>query len=165
MRKHIFRSDIDKLISEGKDLLKGDVDMLLAYRISMVLLVLQGMPAMQLAEFSDCEARTIQLWVDTVDKKGFDALRPQSKSGRRKKLNDSQKATIKKALSTDPSIEGYTVWDGITLSDYISNKFDITISVRSCQRLFHELGFSQKTPQTHPYHGGDETAREIFKKN
>ena len=35
MRKHIFRSDIDKLISEGKDLLKGDVDMLLAYRISM----------------------------------------------------------------------------------------------------------------------------------
>ena len=61
MRKHIFRSNIDKLISEGKDLLKEDVDMVLAYRISMVLLVLQGMPALQLAEFSDCEARTIHL--------------------------------------------------------------------------------------------------------
>ena len=165
MRRHIFRSDINKLISEGQSLLKDDVDMLLAYRISMVLLVLQGMPALQLAEFSDCEARTIQLWVDTVDKEGFDALRPHSKSGRRKKLNDRQKATIKKALSADPSIEGYTVWDGITLSDYISKKFDIALSVRSCQRLFHELGFSQKTPQTHPYHGGDETAREDFKKN
>ncbi len=165
MRKHIFRSDIDKLISEGKDLLKGDVDMLLAYRISMVLLVLQGMPALQLAEFSDCEARTIQLWVDAVDKEGFDALRPQSKSGRRKKLDDKQKSMIKKALSADPSTEGYTVWDGITLSDYIANRFGIMLSVRSCQRLFHELGFSQKTPQTHPYHGGDETAREDFKKN
>ena len=165
MRKHIFRSDVEKLISEGKELLKENVDMVLAYRISMVLLVLQGMPALQLAQFSDCEARTIQLWVDTVDKEGFDALRPQSKSGRRKKLDDKQKAAIKKALSADPSIEGYAVWDGITLSDYISNKFKISLSVRSCQRLFHELGFSQKTPQTHPFHGGDESAREDFKKN
>ena len=165
MRKHIFRSDIDKLISEGKDLLQGDVDMLMAYRISMVLLVLQGMPALQLAEFSDCEARTIQLWVDAVDKEGFDALKPQNKSGRRKKLDDKQKAVIKKALSTDPTNEGYTVWDGITLSDYISNKFGITLSVRSCQRLFHELGFSQKIPQTHPFHGSDEEARNSFKKN
>ena len=67
MRKHIFRSDVDKLISEGKDLLKGDIDMLLACRISMVLLVLQGMSALQLAEFSDCEARTYSfgstLWI------------------------------------------------------------------------------------------------------
>lgn len=165
MRKHIFRSNIDNLISEGKNLLKEDVDMVLAYRISMVLLVLQGMPALQLAEFSDCEARTIQLWVDTVDKEGFDALRPQSKSGRRKKLDDKQKAVIKKALSADPTTEGYTVWDGITLSDYISRKFEVSLSVRSCQRLFHELGFSQKTPQTHPYHGNDESAREAFKKN
>ena len=164
MRKHIFRSDIDKLISEGKELLKGDLDMVLAYRISMVLLVLKGMPALQLAEFSDCEARTIQLWVDAVDKSGFDALRPQSKSGRRKKLDDKQKATIKKALSADPSLEGYTVWDGITLSDYIAGKFGVSLSVRSCQRLFHELGFSQKIPQTHPYHGSDESAREDFKK-
>ena len=165
MRKHIFRSNIDKLISEGKDLLKEDVDMVLAYRISMVLLVLQGMPALQLAEFSDCEARTIQLWVDTVDKEGFDALRPQRKSGRHKKFDDKQKAAIKKALYADPTIEGYTVWDGITLSDYISKKYGISLSVRSCQRLFHELGFSQKTPQTHPYHGSDESAREGFKKN
>ena len=165
MRKHIFRSNIDKLISEGKDLLKEDVDMVLAYRISMVLLVLQGMPALQLAEFSDCEARTIQLWVDTVDKEGFDALRPQRKSGRRKKLDDKQKAAIKKALYADPTIEGYTIWDGITLSDYISKKYGISLSVRSCQRLFHELGFSQKTPQTHPYHRNDESAREDFKKN
>ena len=160
MRKHIFRSNVDKLISEGKDLLNGDLDMLLAYRVSMVLLVLQGMSALQLSEYSGCEARTIQLWVDAVDKGGFDALRPQSKSGRHKKLNDKQKAAIKNAISADPSNEGYTVWDGITLADFISNRFGVILSVRSCQRLFHELGFSQKTPQTHPYHGTDETARE-----
>ena len=165
MRKHIFRSNIDNLISEGKDLLKGDVDMLLAYRISMVLLVLQGMPAAQLAEYSDCEARTIQLWVDAVDREGFNALKPQTKSGRPKKLDDKQKAIIKKALFADPSINGYTVWDGITLSDYVSKQFGITLSVRSCQRLFHELGLSKKIPQTHPYHGSDEEARESFKKN
>ena len=165
MRKHIFRSNIEKLISEGKDLLKEDLDMLLAYRITMVLLVLQGMPASHLAEYSDCEARTIQLWVDAVDKGGYDLLRPQSKSGRRKKLDDKKKAAIKKVVSADPSIEGYTVWDGITLADYIDQKYGISLSVRSCQRLFHELGFSQKTPQTHPYHGGDESAREAFKKN
>ena len=164
MRKHIFRSNVETLISEGKDILKGDVDMLLAHRISMVLLVLQGMSALQLSEFSDCDARTIQLWVDAVDKDGFDALKPQARCGRHNKLNDKQKASIKKVISEDPSIAGYNVWDGITLSDYIANKFGVTLSVRSCQRLFHELGFSQKTPQTHPYHGSDEEAREEFKK-
>ena len=67
MRKHIFRSNIDKLISEGKDLLKEDVDMVLAYRISMVLFVLQGMPALQLAEFSD-----ISGWYTWTTTAGFD---------------------------------------------------------------------------------------------
>lgn len=165
MRKHIFRSNVDNLISEGKDILKGNVDMQLAYRISMVLLVLQGMPATQLAEFADCEPRTIQLWVDAVDKDGYDALKAQGKPGRRKKLDDKQKAIIKKALLADPTNEGYTVWDGISLSDYIAGKFGISLSVRSCQRLFHELGFSQKIPQTRPFHGRDESARENFKKN
>ena len=165
MRKHIFRSNIDNLISEGKELLDANTDMMLAHRVSMVLLVLQGMSALHLSEYAGCEPRTIQKWVDAVDKGGFDALRPQNKSGRPKKLNDKQKSSIKKVLSSDPSAEGYTVWDGVSLSDYISKKYDIELSVRSCQRLFHELGFSQKTPQTHPFHGKDEAAREAFKKN
>ncbi|MDR3188024.1 MAG: winged helix-turn-helix domain-containing protein [Prevotellaceae bacterium] len=36
------------------------------------------------------------------------------------------------------------LWDGKSLSAYISAKYGITLKTRSCQKLLHELGFSLK---------------------
>ena len=60
----------------------------------------------------------------------------------------------------------YTVWDGPALSDYIQKTYGINLGVRQCQRLFHELGFSQIRPQTFPSKGKeDDSRRDAFKKN
>lgn len=162
MRKHIFQSNITELIKQGQELLKENADVQLAYKVSMVLLVLQGMPAAQLAEYANCDARTIQLWVNTVDSAGFEALRPQQKPGRPSRLTDEQKKEIEEVLSKDSSLCGYTVWDGTTLSTYIAETYGVTLGTRACQNLFHELGFSMKRPQTYPFHGQDEQPREEF---
>ena len=67
-------------------------------------------------------------------------------------------------MQSDPP-KKYNVWDGITLSAYIKEKFGIDFSVRSCQRLFHELGFSLIRPRPFPSKGYENAAaRDEFKK-
>ena len=86
-------------------------------------------------------------------------------SGKPDKLSDEQKAEIKKVLRESPDKHGYCVWDGISLSDHITSKYDIEYSIRQCQRLFHELGFSLQRAGTFPSleeQNGSE--REEFKK-
>ena len=69
-------------------------------------------------------------------------------------------------MKSDPKQFGYNVWDGITLSAYIKERLGINYSVRSCQYLFHKLGFSRICPQTYPSKGHENApAREEFKKN
>ena len=100
-----------------------------------------------------------------VDNEGFEKLRAIKQSGRPDKLSDEQKAEIKKVLRESPDKHGYCVWDGISLSDYITSKYDIKYSIRQCQRLFHELGFSLQRAGTFPSleeQNGSE--REEFKK-
>ena len=84
--------------------------------------------------------------------------------GQASKLSDEQKEKIKGVIKEDPSGYGYTNWDGPSLSDFISKEFDVEYSIRACQKLFHELGFSLIRPQTYPsLNEPDEDAREAFK--
>ena len=51
------------------------------------------------------------------------------------------------------------------MSDYIKSQYHIDLCIRQCQRLFHELGFSQIRPQTYPSLGEpNEEEREAYKK-
>ena len=70
------------------------------------------------------------------------------------------------ALQSDPNIYGFKLWDGPSLSSFINNKYGISMSVRQCQRIFHELGFSLIRPQPYPSKGYEDTEeRNEFKKN
>ena len=44
--------------------------------------------------------------------------------------------------------------------------FKLSFTIRQCQRLFHELGFSKIRPQIHPSSGDlNEEERKAYKKN
>ena len=87
---------------------------------------------------------------DAKDEEGFEVLKGKGKTGRSSKLSKEQKEEIKIVLIKSPQESGYYKCDGISLSDYIKNQYDIDICVRQCQRLFHEIGFSRIRPQTYP---------------
>ena len=111
------------------------------------------------------DERTLSGWVAKADNDGFESLRAVKQKGRSSKLSDEQKEKIKGVIKKDPSVYGYTNWDGPSLSDFISKEFDVEYSIRACQKLFHELGFSLIRPQTYPsLNEPDEDAREAFKK-
>jgi transposase len=91
--------------------------------------------------------RTVSNWIKRVKETGdIESLRSKRQSGRPSRLNLNQKEELKEVLQASPEKSGVpsNIWDGKSLSAYIQEHYGIELKVRSCQRLFHELGFSLK---------------------
>lgn len=163
-RKYINNPEI--LLEQGQKIVTESADNKFVHRVTIVNLVLSGMTPKYLAEYCPDSERTIQSWVKSVDEKGWDSLVSIKQTGRPNKLNDQQIETIKDVVSKDPLAEGYNVWDGPSLHDYIDKKFNVDYGVRACQKLLHKMGFSLVRPQPYPsLENPDEDKREEFKKN
>jgi transposase len=108
----------------------------------------------------------VTLWVKKADEQGFDSLRAKKQPGRPAKLSANELEEIKTLLTMDsPKESGYNVWDGISLSNYISKTYSVELGVRQCQRLLHSLGFSLARPRTFPRKGNEDSSeRDEFKK-
>ena len=166
MNIRTFLSDKQALIDEGKRIVSASDDAKFLRKVTIVNLMLNGASASSLSPSCGETTRTLTSWMKIVDEKGFDALRPKKQSGRPAKLTAEQKENIKDAILCSPEESDYTIWDGPSLSDYINKTYGIALGVRQCQRLFHELGFSQIRPQTFPSKDReDDPRRDAFKKN
>jgi len=156
----------EELISAGQEYVRSNPQTKSGYRASVVLFFLNGTPIETICASIKENRNTVGSWIKTADEKGFEALVPVKQEGRPSKLTDDQKQIVKKAVEADPNKEGYTVWQGATVSDFIKKKFNVSLKVRACQNLLKELGFALIRPQTFPNSGKDNAAeREAFKKN
>lgn len=165
MNRRNYKSNPSDLLRIGKEIMLGNDDTRYYFRVFSVNFVLNGMSAACVAEIAGVSRSTVSNWVKAVDEQGFDALKTVKQNGRPSKLSHAQKAEIDSVLQQNPSDYGYKVWDGPTLSNYIQEQYHIELSVRQCQRLFHELGYSRIRPQSFPSKGYEDTeARSEFKK-
>lgn len=167
MNKRTFIHEPLELLEKGKEIVKQSDDEKYTRKVMLVNMMLERkMKAKEISELSGVPRRTLSKWVKVVDEEGFDALRGKSVTGRSSKLSKEQKEEVKEVLKNPPKECGYFKWDGISLSDYIKSQYNIDLSVRQCQRLFHELGFSRIRPQTYPSLGKlNDEEREAYKKN
>ncbi|TRZ49465.1 winged helix-turn-helix domain-containing protein [bacterium] len=55
------------------------------------------------------------------------------------------------------------LWDGKLLSHHLSEKYDVSLGVRQCQRLFTHLGFRRRKPRP-VIAKSDSEAKAIYKK-
>jgi len=108
--------------------------------------------------------RTIQSWMKRFLQKGLVGLYDKEKSGRKSRLSESQEELLKEHINIPPTRFNYNQanWDGKLLSHHILEKFNITIGVRQCQKLFHKLGYSLQRPRTVSI--GNKEEQEKFKK-
>lgn len=166
MNTRKFKHNPAELLERGKAIIAEKTEYKFAYRVTMVNLLLAGkMTVSQLSEITNVPIRTLSTWVKKVDEEGFESLKAKKQPGRPNKLSDLQMAEIKDAVRTDPTIFGYNVWDGPSLSDFILKHFDIQMGIRQCQRLFRKLGFSLIRAQTFPsLDEQNEEERDQFKK-
>lgn len=165
MNFRTFKSDKQLLITEGKRIVSSNDDAKYLRKVTIVNLMLNGATASFLSPCCGETPRTLSSWMKVVDEHGFEALRSKKQPGRPRKLTPQQREEIKGAILSDPSASGYNVWDGPSLSDFINKAYSVHLGVRQCQRLFHELGFSQIRPQAFPSKDHEEDPRrEEFKK-
>ena len=166
MNNRRYKTDPNKLLEQGKAIMTSSEESRFLFRVFAVNMVLSGCTASQIGELAGLSKATVTGWVKTADEQGFDALRSQQRSGRPSKLPKEKIQQIDALLQTDPKEHGYKVWDGPTLAAYIKNTFGVELSVRQCQRMFHNLGYSLIRPQPYPSKGyEDSEERENFKKN
>ena len=167
MNKRKYKTNPEELLAKGRALAKqcGN-DATFRRRVETVNLVLSGHSAAELSKNMGCHANTIIRWVKTADEQGFEALHDRKKPGRPSQLSAEQRREVDCALQEEPSKHQYTVWDGPAIADFIRRTYGINYTVRSCQLLAKQLGFSRVRPQVFPSKGYEDTEkRDEFKKN
>ena len=110
-----YSTDPAILLEQGKAIMSSSEESKYLFRVFAVNMVLSGTPASQVGASAGFTKAAVTGWVKTVDEKGFEALRPQQRSGRPSKLTEQQLKEIDAAILTDPKEHGLKVWDGPSL--------------------------------------------------
>lgn len=135
------------------------------HRLHVVLHVLQGSSSYEAARLYGHSPRTIQYWVHRLLSDGLTGLWDGQHPGRPGQLSWPDQQKLRNEISRSPRELRYdrNLWDGPLLSHHLKEQYRITLSVRQCQRLFHQLGFTRQRPrrrarEANPFH------QEFFKK-
>lgn len=165
MPARVYKSSLTELLNRGKSLVENSEDSRFLNKVTLVNLILSGQSPADLSQYCGISRVTLSAWVTKVDEEGFDALREKTKSGRPSKLTEQQLKEIDLALQKPSTDQGFNVWDGPSLREFIKTKYNVEYSERQCQRLFHKLGYSLIRPQVFPCKDTDSKERTEFKKN
>jgi transposase len=95
----------------------------------------------------DNSPRTVSKWIKRINATGdIESLRSKKQPGRPPRLSEGQRQELKLVIQEAPEKHGITsnIWDGKSLSAYIEKQYGIHMKTRTCQRLFHQLGFKLK---------------------
>jgi transposase len=119
------------------------------HRLHGVLLVAQGMSCHQVSQLLGDAPRTVAYWVHRFERDGLGGLTEEEKPGRPRRLSEEHLRSIDEALRRQPTDFGLTgnLWDGKTLSAYVTKQLDVSLGTRQCQRLFRQLGFRLRKPR------------------
>ncbi len=165
MRKFVFQDtpacilDIEKEINcnpEGR----------YNHRLHSVMLLLRGHTSLEAAQIFGDNPRTIKHWGQQYKRYGLQGLKEAKRPGRPRKLLREYLDNIKSDLLMPTSSFGYLqgFWDGPLLKHHLEKHYNVDITVRHCQRLFHELDMSLKRPRP-TMAGASPEKQEDFKKN
>ena len=135
------------------------------HRLHGVLLVSQGFSCYEVGSMLGHTPKTIEIWINQFNARGFAGLQEDLKSGRPPSLNETMIGGINSDLRNNPRNFGYSqnMWDGKLLSHHIEKVYHVKLGVRQCQRLFNKLGFRLRKPRP-VIAKADEEAQTEFKK-
>ncbi len=135
------------------------------HRLHGLLLVAQGLSCREVARLLGDSPRTVAYWVCRFEEEGLAGLAEGDRTGRPQRLSPEQLKQIGGALRGSPMDWGLgaNLWDGKTLSEFITKEWNITLGVRQSQRLFRQLGFRLRMPRP-KIANADPVAQEEYKK-
>lgn len=163
--KRITIPDAETFIAAIQDELSRTMEGRYFHRLAVVLHVLRGASAYEASRAFGFSSRTIEYWVKRLASNGLNGLWDGKHPGRPSRISASQKQRLRKELRRSPRDTGYdqNLWDGVLLSHHLEKNYSISLSVRQCQRLFHQMGFSLQRPRCQASEA-DPLQQEAFKK-
>ena len=107
------------------------------HRLHGVLLVFHGLSAVKAGKLLHVPGRSVAHWVQQFKRHGLEGLRDAERSGRPTTLRATQKKTLKVALKKSPKDVGLQGddWTGALVSNFLSKRFGIKLSMRHCRRF------------------------------
>lgn len=146
--KRLVLENKDDIVNQIRSYLDSNSEAKFIHRLQVILLFAgkEDESCDSLGNLFGNSPRSISTWIKKVNQTGdIDSLRSKPHSGRPSRLSKVQKEELQMVMQELPEKWGLQGkrWNGKNLSSYISQHYGITLEVRSCQRLFHEL-FHQK---------------------
>ena len=147
--KRITVPDAETFIAAIQDELSRTREGRYFHRLAVVLHVLRGASAYEASHAFGFSSRAIEYWVNRLASNGLKGLWDGKHPGRPSRLSTSQMQRLRKDLRHSPRDTGYdqNLWDGVLLSHHLGKNYSVSLSVRQCQRLFHQMGFSLQRPR------------------
>jgi len=135
------------------------------HRLHVILHVLHGASAYEAAQLYGHSPRTIEYWGHRLLTHGLAGLWEGDRPGRPGRLSPLERQRLRNEIQRPPRELGYdqNLWDGLLLSHHLKEHYSISIGVRQCQRLFHQLGFTMQRPHRQA-HEANPLQQEGFKK-
>ena len=147
--KPLTLSDADNIILGLQAEIQRSEEARYDHRLHGVLLVAQGTSCREVARLLGDAPRTVQYWVHRFEEQGLAGLQEGERTGRPQRLSAKQMRAISRVLRQDARQAGMnvTMWDGKTLSSWITRQYGIQVGTRQCQRLFRKLDFRLLKPR------------------
>jgi len=163
--KKIGIKDAETFIAAIQDEISHTPEGRYFHRLHAILLVLNGVSTYDAARLYGDSPRAIAYWVQRMVSNGLFGLEDGNRSGRPTRLTAAQLEKLRNDMRRSPREQGYSqnLWDGLLLSHHILQQYSVSLGVRQCQRLFHQLGFSLQRPRRQASEA-DSLQQESFKK-
>jgi len=108
----------------------------------------EGVSCNSAAKIFNVSPKAVQNWVNKINEtKDIETLRDQPGKGRKTRLTQIQLKKIENVVKKSPEKVGLNAkqWNGALLSKYITQKLDVDLKVRQCQRLLKNYGVPCQT--------------------
>lgn len=110
-----------------------------------------GVTQTKLAEWYEVQRRTIYSWLKRLDTDESleHAVTDAHRSGRKRKLSESEQTEFEEAVHESPEKVGFgaPVWTPVLAQRYLEESYDVEYSIPSCRRLLKEAGLSYQKPR------------------
>lgn len=109
-----------------------------------------GISQTELAEWYGVERKTIYNWLTRLESSSLtESVEDDKRSGRNRKLTNSQQEYFKAALHEPPEKHGYDspAWSPALTQQFLTEEFDVEYSIPSCRRLMKEAGLRYQKPR------------------
>jgi transposase len=117
-------------------------------RIAGLLLIRAGWKSTAVASLLGLSRWSVVKWIEKANQEGLESVREKPRCGRKSRISVACREDLRQAILKTPQEFGIARarWDGVVVTEYLSQKHGIKIRVRRAQILLHELGLSLKQP-------------------